>query len=89
MMTYITGTTTSVSNIELVSLSFAPRIEVMKHTVLFPERYRRGSPDRYSDVNRRTGEYVALARDETKRERLIVVTGWLNELRDRASAVKP
>jgi Tol biopolymer transport system component len=40
------------SNIALVNLSLTPRIEVTGNTVLFPERYRRGSPDRFSDVNR-------------------------------------
>ncbi|HEX6941882.1 MAG TPA: protein kinase [Gemmatimonadaceae bacterium] len=77
-------------SVALVNLSLTPRIEVTRSTVLFPERYRRGSPDRFADVNRRTGEYVALARDDTKRERLIVVTGWLNELRERmGSTAKP
>jgi Tol biopolymer transport system component len=78
---------TRLGSIALVSLSLTPRIDVTKNTVLFPERYRRGSPDRFADVNRRTGEYVAFARDETKRERLIVVTGWLNELRERMASI--
>jgi serine/threonine-protein kinase len=78
---------TRLGNVVLVNLSLTPRIEVTKSTVLFPERYRRGSPDRFTDVNRRTGEYLALASDGTKRERLIVVTGWLNELRERTPSI--
>jgi serine/threonine-protein kinase len=66
-----------------VELSLTPRIEVTRTTPLFAERYRRGSPDRAADVNRKTGEYVAFMRDESTRERIIVVTGWLTELKER------
>jgi serine/threonine protein kinase len=69
--------------IESVTLSLMPRIEVTRTNALFPERYRRGSPDRAADLNRKTGEYVALKRDESIRERIVVVTGWLDELRQR------
>jgi serine/threonine-protein kinase len=71
--------------IESVALSLNPTIEVKGMTALFPERYRRGAPDRASDLNRKTGEYLALLRDESKQERLIVVTGLFDELRTRAA----
>ena len=67
-----------------LALSLEPRIEVKQRTVLFPERYGRGAPDRVVDVNPRNGSYVALAHDETNVERIVVVTGWLKELRERA-----
>jgi Tol biopolymer transport system component len=72
-------------SINIVNLSLTPRIEVTRNTVLFPERYRRGSPDRFADVNRRTGEYIAFADDESKKERIVVVTGWERELKARMS----
>ena len=72
------------SSIVSLTLSLEPRIEVKQRTVLFAERYRRGAPDRVVDVNPRNGSYVALARDETRVERIVVVTGWLKELRERA-----
>ena len=68
-----------------LALSLEPRIEVKQRTVLFPERYGRGAPDRVVDVNPRNGSYVALARDETNVDRIVVVTGWLKELRERAA----
>ncbi|MEO7158699.1 MAG: hypothetical protein ABI039_14115 [Vicinamibacterales bacterium] len=37
------------------------------------------------DVNRATGELVTLARAARERERLIVVTDWLDELRQRTA----
>jgi dipeptidyl aminopeptidase/acylaminoacyl peptidase len=73
--------------IESVALSLEPRIEVMGVTALFPERYRRGAPDRAADLNRKTGEYVALLRDESKRERIVVVTGLFDGLRAGMAAV--
>ena len=73
-----------------VSLSFSPRIEVTRRDTLFADGYRRGSPDRFFDVSRTTGELVTLARAGSKRDRIIVVTGWLDELRQRmAQAAKP
>jgi serine/threonine-protein kinase len=72
------------SDIESVALSLVPRIDVMGRTALFPERYRRGAPDRAADLNRK-GEYLALKRDESIRERIVVVTGWLEELRQRSA----
>jgi serine/threonine-protein kinase len=74
----------SVSGIVSLALSLEPRIEVKQSTVLLAERFRRGAPDRVFDVNPRTGSYVALVSDETRVERLVVVTGWLRELNERA-----
>ena len=51
-----------------LTLSLEPGIEIKQRTVLFPERYRRGAPDRVVDVNPPNGSYVALARDETRKE---------------------
>jgi hypothetical protein len=47
------------------------------------DTYLRGSPDRGFDVNRRTGELLTLARSGSKRDRIVVVTGWLDELKER------
>jgi serine/threonine-protein kinase len=72
------------SSIVSLTMSLEPRIEVKQHTAMFPERFRRGAPDRIVDVNPRDGSYVALTRDMTRLERIVVVSGWLKELRERA-----
>ena len=53
---------------------------------MFADTYPRGSPDRAFDMSTRTGEIVTLARASSKRDRIIVVTGWLDELKERISA---
>ncbi len=70
-----------------VSLSLVPRIEVTRTALLFPERYLRGAPDRAVDVNRKTGAYVGFVRDSNTKERLVVVTGWIDALRRRRASV--
>jgi Tol biopolymer transport system component len=73
-----------------ISLSFSPRIEVTRRDTLFADSYSLGNPDRFFDVSRTTGELVTLTRAGSKRDRIIVVTGWLDELRQRmAQAAKP
>lgn len=54
--------------------------------MLFADPYQRGSPDRIIDVSPRTGDLVAVARAGSKRDRIVVVTGWLDELRQRMAA---
>jgi hypothetical protein len=71
------------SNFIARSLSFTPGIEVSRRDTLFADVYRRGNPDRGYDVNPKTGEFVTLARAGSRRDRIVVVTGWLDELRAR------
>ena len=73
-----------------ITLSFTPRIEVTRRDTLFADVFRRGSADRSYDVMAKTGDVVALARDRATRDRIVVVTGWLDELRQRmAQASSP
>jgi serine/threonine-protein kinase len=72
----------SQGNFVAISLTFTPRIEVSRRETMFMDVYHRGTPDRAFDVDRKTGSILALGRTST-RDRLIVVTGWLDELRQR------
>jgi serine/threonine-protein kinase len=76
----------SSSSFVSISLGFAPRIEVTRRDSMFADTYPRGSPDRAFDISTRTGEVVTLARASSKRDRIVVVTGWLDELKERISA---
>ena len=58
-------------------------VEVTRRDSIMADTYLRGSPDRAVDVNRRTGELLTLARSGSKRDRIVVVTGWLDELKER------
>ena len=66
-----------------ITLSLTPRIEVTRRDTLFTDVFRRGAPDHSYDVMPKTGDIVALARDRAARDRIVVVTGWLDELRQR------
>ncbi len=73
-----------------ISLSFAPRTEVTRRDTLFADTYPRGTPDRGIDISTRTGDLVTVARPGGSRERIVVVTGWLDELKERMGrAAKP
>ena len=73
-----------------ITLSFTPRIEVTRRDPLFADVFRRGGADRSYDVMPKTGDVVALARERATRDRIVVVTGWLDELRQRmAQASSP
>jgi hypothetical protein len=73
-----------------ITLSLVSGIEVKRRETMHADLYRRGAPDRAYDVLPRTGEVVALARVNTSRDRIVVVTGWLEQLRQRmAQAVQP
>jgi hypothetical protein len=72
---------------EAITLSFTPRIEVTKRDTLVADIYRRGNPDRGYDVNLKTGELVTMARATATRDRIVVVTRWFDELRERLAQV--
>ena len=72
-----------------ISLAFTPRLEVTRREKSFAFPYRTGNPDREFDASQATGEIVALARASSKRERIVVVTGWLDELRRRMAQAAP
>ncbi len=66
-----------------LSLGFTSGVEVTRRDSMLVDAYLRASPDRAIDVNRRTGELLTLARSGSKRDRIVVVTGWLDELKER------
>jgi len=66
-----------------LSLAFASGVEVTRRDSIMVDTYLRGSPDRGFDVDRRTGGLLTLARSGSKRDRIVVVTGWLDELKER------
>ncbi|MDP1860884.1 MAG: protein kinase [Gemmatimonadaceae bacterium] len=72
-----------------ISLAFTPQLEVTHREKLFAFPYRTGNPDREYDASLATGEIVALAQASSKRERIVVVTGWLDELRRRMAQAAP
>ena len=72
-----------------ISLAFTPRLEVTRREKLFAFPYRTGNPDREYDASLVSGEVVALARPSSKRERIVVVTGWLDALRRRMAQAAP
>jgi eukaryotic-like serine/threonine-protein kinase len=71
---------------QLVSIAFSstPRLEVTRRETLFAFPFPGGgNADRNYDASLVSAEVVALARPSSKRERIVVVIGWLNELRRR------
>jgi serine/threonine-protein kinase len=73
----------------VVTFSFAPRVEITRQDSLPTPSLNIRGLDRGYDVSRKTGELVALRRGDTRRDRIVVVTGWFEELRslmNRASA---
>jgi Tol biopolymer transport system component len=72
-----------------MSLSFAPRFEVTRRDTVPAFRYLTGGPDRWYDVSPVTGEFVVLSRVTSQRDRIVVVTGWFDELRRRLSQASP
>ena len=74
-----------------ISLAFTPRLEVTRRETSAAFPYRAGgNADRDYDTRAATSELAVLARASSKRERIVVVTGWLDELRRRmAQAARP
>jgi serine/threonine-protein kinase len=68
-----------------VSATFAytPRIEVVRRDTLFVNTHRAGAQDRVFDFNRETGEFLVLSAGAGDRARIVVVTGWFEELEER------
>jgi serine/threonine-protein kinase len=76
-------------NFIATSLSFSPRIEVMKRDSV-AVTYHGGSNDRVSDFNPKTGEFVVLTSESQQQNRIVVVTNWFEELKSRfAQPAKP
>ena len=66
-----------------LSLGFASGVEVTRRDSIMADTYLLANADRALDVNRRTVELLTLARSGSKRDRIVVVTGWLDELKER------
>ena len=70
------------------AVSLTPRFEVTERTSLFPAGvYGTTTLGRDYDVDRRTGDMIMRVRNIGERERIIVVTRWLDELRERMESV--
>jgi hypothetical protein len=70
------------------TVSLTPRFEVTERTSLFPAAaYGVSTLGRDYDVDRRTGDLIMRIRNIGERERIIVVTRWLDELRERMASV--
>jgi hypothetical protein len=50
---------------------------------LFVNSWRAGAADRVFDYNPKTGEFVVLSAGTGERTRIVVVTGWFEELKER------
>jgi Tol biopolymer transport system component len=70
------------TNFIATSLSFSPRIEVVKRDSI-GATYHGGSNDRTSDFNPKTGEFVVLGSETQQENRLVVMTNWFEELKAR------
>ena len=67
-------------------VSFTPRFEVTARDPLFTASAMSSALGRDHDMDRRTGDFILRVRN-LGTERIVVVTGWLDELRERMSAV--
>jgi eukaryotic-like serine/threonine-protein kinase len=65
-------------------LRFSPRIEVAKRDTLFTNDYRAGAADRVFDYDPKTRSFLVLTSGPNARSRIVVATGWFEELRERA-----
>jgi serine/threonine-protein kinase len=70
------------------TFTFSPRIEVARRTRLFLNPYRSGAVDRVFDFNPKTGEFLVLSTGSRERARIVVVTGWFEELKERMAQVQ-
>ena len=71
------------SHVVSATFSFSPRIEVVRRVSLFLNAYRSGAADRVFDFNPKTGEILVLSSGARDRARIVVVTGWFEELKER------
>jgi len=77
-------------NFVVTSLSFSPRVEVVKRETLVRNYYRSGARDRPYDFNQKTAEFIVLTSATQQQNRIIVVTNWFEELKARfAQPTKP
>jgi serine/threonine-protein kinase len=69
------------------TFTFSPRIEVARRDTLFVNAYRAGAVDRVFDFNPKTGEFLVLSTGTGVRARIVVVTGWFEDLKERMAQV--
>ncbi len=65
-------------------LRFSPRIEVAKRDTLFTNDYRAGAADRVFDYDPKTRTFLVLTAGTNGRSKLVVATGWFDEVKERA-----
>ena len=66
-----------------VTIAFAPRPSPRAIDTLFLNVYRSGSRDREIDIDPKTNEFIVRSTGGQSGERIIVVTGWFDDLRRR------
>jgi len=69
----------------VTSLSFSPRVEIVKREPLARNYHHGGARDRFYDFNPKTGEFIVLTSATQQQNRIIVVTNWFEELKARFS----
>jgi serine/threonine-protein kinase len=65
------------------SFSFTPRVRLLRRDTLFMNAHAASAQDRVFDFNPKTGEFLVLSSGARDRARIVVVTGWFEELRER------
>ena len=72
------------THVVAAELRFTPRIEIAKRDTLFTNDYRAGADDRVIDYDAKTRTFLVLASGPNARSKIVVATGWLDEVRERA-----
>jgi serine/threonine-protein kinase len=65
------------------TLSFSPRVEVVKRDTLFTSFYSAGANDRVYDFNPKANEFLVLSGGTQQQNKIVVVTNWFDELKTR------
>jgi len=70
-------------NFIATTLSFSPRVEVVKRDTLIASFYSSGAMDRAYDFNPKNNEFLVLSGGAQQQNRIVVVTNWFEELKAR------
>jgi serine/threonine-protein kinase len=68
------------------ALSFLPAFEVARRDTVLVDSFNSASAERSYDVDRRTGQWLITKQGDATRDRIVVVTGWLDELKERMAS---
>jgi dipeptidyl aminopeptidase/acylaminoacyl peptidase len=68
------------------ALSFLPAFEVARRDTVLVDSFNSAAAERSYDVDRRTGQWLITKQGDGTRDRIVVVTGWLDELKQRMAS---